>query len=72
MQTFSEVLKEIYLPLIQADLKRDMERTLFWNPNPPYGPPAPAWLTAGKMFDDAYTWDPPTGYYDEEGCECCG
>ena len=58
------ILKEFYLSRIQLQL--DMSRQLFWDPNPKFGPPVPAWMTSNKMFDDAPYWDPPASYWDEE------
>lgn len=69
MKFADALLKEIYAAQLQLQL--DVSRQLFWDPNPAYGPQAPAWVTAGKMFDDAYTWDPPSDYY-EGWCEYCG
>lgn len=65
------LLKEYYAA--QMAFQLDMNRTLFWDGLQPCGPPTPAWVASNKMFDDAYTWDPPANYYDDdEGCDCCG
>lgn len=70
LRTFDEILKEEYKTLA-ADLKRDIHRDLFYDPNPVYGPPEPTWVLSGKMFNDAPYWDPPDYYWDES-CEYCG
>lgn len=72
MASFTEALREFYLPQLIADLKKDLNRTLFYNPDykPEYGPPVPTWMMKNQMFDDK----PYEVYVEEEEhyCVYCG